>query len=742
MSSFVHPALLVGLAMAAAPVLIHLINMLRHRRVPWAAMEFLLASQKKHRTWILLKQLLLLLLRVAAIVLVVLMLAKPRLESHLSQWLGGTRTHHIVLLDDSYSMSDRWADTSAWDEAKSVAQKIGDEAARQVLPQQYTLLRFSRAARLSKAVQPDLLQEQVDTEFGKRLGDALAKLGPSQSSAGPAEALEAAARLLEPATNEQRIVYLLSDFRARQWDDPATIRRAMLRLKQSQSMVMLVNCVEQAHQNLGIDSITPTDGTRAAGVPFFMEVVVHNHGALPANNVSVLLEEDGHPRPAARIERIAPGQAAREKFLISFAAPGDHVLSARLESDSVAADNYRHATLNIPAAVPALLIDGSPDARDARFVAAALAPGGSVRTGISPRTESPRFLSLQPLDNFQSIYLLNVERLERSAMAALDSYVKEGGGLAFFLGERTNIRFYNDELYHEGQGLFPAPLAGPGQLLVDRLQTAPDLEVTDHPIFKIFSGQRNSFISTVLVEQYLATTKNWRPAADSPVRVIAQLRNGAPLAIEQRYGQGRVVAVLTTAAPVWNNWARGNPSFVVAMQELQAYLAQRPTTGGSLLVGAPIQLELSPAVYRPQVRLVPPQQTALPSPVVQAVPGANGSLRATLADTDLAGVYEVHLARTDGTPEVRRYAVNVDPVEGDLRTINSQLLATRLEGLDYEYVLAAAFRSTGRDLAGGDLSQILLYLLVFLLLGEQLLALSASYHPTARHRLVHRGAAS
>jgi hypothetical protein len=45
-----------GLPFAAAPVIIHLINLLRHRVVRWPAMEFLLASQRKYRTRILLKQ--------------------------------------------------------------------------------------------------------------------------------------------------------------------------------------------------------------------------------------------------------------------------------------------------------------------------------------------------------------------------------------------------------------------------------------------------------------------------------------------------------------------------------------------------------------------------------------------------------------------------------------------------------------------------------------------------------------
>ena len=72
-----------GLPLVAAPVLIHLINLLRHRRVRWAAMELLVASQKKYKTRILLRQLLLLALRTAAVAGIVLALAQPRWRSAL-----------------------------------------------------------------------------------------------------------------------------------------------------------------------------------------------------------------------------------------------------------------------------------------------------------------------------------------------------------------------------------------------------------------------------------------------------------------------------------------------------------------------------------------------------------------------------------------------------------------------------------------------------------------------------------
>ena len=63
MPTFVHPAMLWGLLLLGVPLVIHLINLFRHRRRQWAAMEFLLASQKKNQRWVRLRELLLLLAR-------------------------------------------------------------------------------------------------------------------------------------------------------------------------------------------------------------------------------------------------------------------------------------------------------------------------------------------------------------------------------------------------------------------------------------------------------------------------------------------------------------------------------------------------------------------------------------------------------------------------------------------------------------------------------------------------------
>src|SRR3990172_9080353 len=148
--SFLFPTLLtIGLPLAAVPILIHLINLRRQQRIRWAAMQFLLESQRRNRRWILLKQLLLLLARMGVIAVLVLMLAHLVLRNEWLSLLGRGTTHHLILLDDSYSMSDRWNETTAFSEGKRAVQAIVDQASQQSDTQLVTLLRFSEAARLS-----------------------------------------------------------------------------------------------------------------------------------------------------------------------------------------------------------------------------------------------------------------------------------------------------------------------------------------------------------------------------------------------------------------------------------------------------------------------------------------------------------------------------------------------------------------------------------------------------------------
>ena len=403
----------------AIPVLIHLINMLRQRRVKCAAMEFLLVSQKKNRTWVVLRELLLLALRMLAVAAIVLMLAQPLMRSSLARFLGSTTTHHVVLLDDSFSMSDRWADTDAFQVAKQSIARLGEQAAAQGISQSFTLLRLSQAAPAVVPLAPIYSPRWLRLPFPIGLADLLRPLAPTALAVGPVPAFSVLDELLGPSEGEQRIVYLVSDYRTRQWAEPDELKQTLSKLSGEGTRIELVDCVDKTRPNLAIESLKPLSGTRAAGVALFHEVAVTNYGTDPVHDVSVLLEEDGSPRPAVLIDSIAAGKTESRRFPVRFPTAGQHLLAASLDSDAVLTDNRFHNVIDLPLTVRVLVVDGDPEGNDARFLAWALSPGGPVETGITTQVEPIRYLDTESLDEFAVIYLTNINRLDNPQLVPL-----------------------------------------------------------------------------------------------------------------------------------------------------------------------------------------------------------------------------------------------------------------------------------------------------------------------------------
>jgi hypothetical protein len=195
--------------------------------------------------------------------------------------------------------------------------------------------------------------------------------------------------------------------------------------------------------------------------------------------------------------------------------------------------------------------------------------------------------------------------------------------------------------------------------------------VEDHPVFAPLLGERNPLLGLVNVHQYLAAPAAWRPSPESGTAVLSRLRDRSPLVVEKAFGKGRVVAFLTTAAPLWNNWATG-PSFVVVNLKLQSHLAAAGRENRSHPVGAELPVELAADKYQQEVTFVAPG--ADPTiPVVFVKPAARptataplvaasigGSSLSNFQETARQGVYEAWPRTNEGTADVRRFAVNVE----------------------------------------------------------------------------------
>ncbi|MEM7312091.1 MAG: BatA domain-containing protein, partial [Planctomycetota bacterium] len=639
---FLYQPLTWGFLLVLLPLLIHLINLMRQKRVEWAAMDFLLQAYRKHRRWIWLKQFLLIAARMLAIAAVVAMLAHLVTRDQWTSFFGGKTTHHIVLLDDSYSMSDRLgaASGTSYDLANEMVRRLAERAMAQDTVQKFTLMRFSQAARSTGSTrsnasttegteenEPVVPEDQVagmfgefadlnaaivDGEFDILLEEKRRGADVTELSVGAMPALNLCAQLINQAMGERPIVHVLSDFRSSEWQTPTQAIAAIKQMEKGGAQVNLVRCADERHNNLAITNVAPSEGTRAAGVPLFVDVDVHNYGTQDATQVAVAMRSlyygkddtvtdpqqntpEVNELPNILIERVPAGETVTRRVQVYYATSGQHVVSAELPPDTVSADNQRFCVVDFPAGIPVLVIDGDPQQQHAAYLNSVFQPGERVVTGIRPNVQPVTYLrDTQPdtLAKFRAIYLLDVPRLEPLAKQNLEDYVQAGGGVAIFMGPNCQLDFYRRWSAPRGEdasqpGFFPVPTERL-EILQPSPDGTPDLVVTDHPIYRVLLREGKAFAGAIRYGQYARAPLSWKPTRESPVQVIATLRNGSPLAVERSFGDGRVVANLSTLAPIWNTWAT-QPTFPVMMLETQSYLDSDRASSPSRLVGTPVQ---------------------------------------------------------------------------------------------------------------------------------------------------------
>ncbi len=157
MGSFLtNPALFIGgLIAIASPIIIHLLNKRRFKRVDWAAMDFLLEAQKLNRRKIKLEEFILLLMRCLAMGLIGFLLARPFFSSGGGGGLfDGARYERIVVLDDSLSMQAKAGGQTSMETAKLALEKWVNELVGAGADDSLTLVLSSQPGRTIYDGQP------------------------------------------------------------------------------------------------------------------------------------------------------------------------------------------------------------------------------------------------------------------------------------------------------------------------------------------------------------------------------------------------------------------------------------------------------------------------------------------------------------------------------------------------------------------------------------------------------------
>ncbi len=738
---FFNPTLVVaGASLVAVPIIIHLINRMRFRRVRFAAMEFLLQSQQRNRRRLLLEQMLLLLTRVAMVLLIMLLIARLILDPQQLSLFRGAKAHHVVLLDDSGSMRERWGETTAFKESLNVINQLLSEGALRPDTQTFSLMLLSRPE------QPFVSQRDVNDAFVMEMRSKLEPdiFRPTHQGLDLLAGLRQAKQFLSEEKGTVQHLHILSDYRERDWKDQKAIAAAIGELTSAGVTVNLVKTVPKRQANLALTELSGAVQIAAAGVPLRLKVGVTNYGEQAVKDVRVALSDDGVKLPVSAVfDKIDANETAYHEVDIRLVTPRVHRLAASLDADVLAEDNERFLAVDVSSTIPVLILDGDPEADAASYLADALA-ADPITTGVAITLDNADSLRRRALDEFRVIYLLNVPDLAPDAVAPLEAYVRAGGGLVWFVGDLVRPVHYNEALYRNGAGPFPLPLAlNVEDLAADPTSTEADLVPSPHPLFAVLTGDDNPFLAGVHVQRYFPPHADWvRDDArrGDATRTLASLRNKAPLVVEREFGKGRVVAGLSTANPKWNDWAR-NPSYVVFQLDLLKYISRRDRGLPVRTVGEPIQVALDPSLYTEQVEITAPSSDGVRTSRLQAAPETESKpsenstdtalrLAATFRETDEPGIYQVRLLNQAQQAEERILAYNAPTSESDLDLATSDNLRKRLtDAGEVRIQEPGQFQWLQGEEAGSEIRAWLLWMLLGLFLFEQWFAYRLSYHP-------------
>ena len=395
-------------------------------------------------------------------------------------------------------------------------------------------------------------------------------------------------------------------------------------------------------------------------------------------------------------------------------------------------DNKRRIAVPVREFVKVLLVDGQPKAEafqaETDYLAQALNPevksSGST-SQILPEIVNESQLGTRDLAPFDAVVLCNIAQFTQAEVAALDAYLKQGGGVVVFDGDQVIADNYNQMLHADGKGLLPAALSG----IVGDAQAkkdAVDFDAKDykHPIVNLFAGADSNVIAG------LTGAKTWQyhklkipEDQQSQAQVALWFNSGDPAIIEMPRYRGRVIQVATSADTGWTTWPL-HQSYPPIMEQVILQAASGRLAERNVRVGQPFDQALPASASGASVEVTRPDEVRAPS---KLKPSGDVSLF-HYEETDLSGAYRAKFGPPLALESI--FAANPDPIESDPFKLDRSGLSDAIPGWAFTYLtnwkdLTSNAASVGRR---GELHRPLLWALLALLIVESFAAWKFGHH--------------
>lgn len=654
---FLNPFLLFGLAAVSIPIIIHLLNRRKFRKVVWAAMRFLKTSVDQNQRRMQVEDFILLALRCLILALLALALARPAMRMAKSDPFGQSKVTAVIVLDNSLSMGATDGVQTRFDQARLAAKQAIDA----LPPGSATSLLLA-----SDIVQP-LIQEPTHDLAQARSAVESATLSDHGTDLLPA--VKAAIETLKGRATLRKEVFIITDDQSVGWRQFAQIEQT-LGENQAEIKGHVIVVGRRVVRNLGISGLSPAGGLTPVNQPLRFDVQVANHGSDEAKDIRVQLQVGVEaPSDEITLPSIAAGATTSVTLFTRLRADGFHAITARLVGgDQLPADDRRTVVVRALREVRVLLINGEPgkEPRDDEtfFLEHALAPVSQadrenyfIKTITVVSQELPNLSLL----GYDVVVLANVRELPTAITTACAAFVRQGGGLMVFPGAQINPTFYNEQMFVQ-HALLPAPYQEPEgtenqEAVFFQLQS----KQYEHPVVSLWN---NPDIGTLGTARFFRRTPVGQTGATTvkdagAVRVVLRYSDGKPAVMERDWGLGRVIQFTSTADMSWCDMPV-RPAVVPLMHRLLGWLVQRQDEELNVRVGEPFIRRLPTGLADQAYKVSAPNQ-----PAGAAESGRVGMIEGVAllqhGLTHNAGLYEVALDK-----EKILFAAQPDPRESNL----------------------------------------------------------------------------
>lgn len=535
--NFLYPGFLFALLTIAIPIVIHLFNFRKFKKVYFSNVQFLKEAKEQNSSREKLKHLLILFSRILAITFLVLAFARPFIPS------GNTvdpsqRNVVSIYIDNSYSMETVNKEGTLLDEAKRKAKEIGGNYG---LNDQFQLLTNDFEGKHQRLVNKEEFIQQLEEVSISSANRNLQQVIHRQQSA---------------ADNNNNIIYLLSDFQ-KNFSGLAPIQ------VDSTSNITLVKLNANSLPNISADSIWSLSPVHQPGQNEKFVIRLKNYGEEDAKDIPLKLSVNGQQKAIGSVA-VPAGKSVTDTLNFSGLSAGWQKGVLTIKDYPLVFDDELNFSFKVSSELKVLHIAGDPSQTYIKSLFAA-----DPYFKLTEMSESN--IKYATFSSYNLIIATGLTAPSSGLAQQLKAYVSNGGSLVVFPNLNVGAAVYSP---------FLTALSLPA---IEQLNAGTPVSSTldiKNELFKDVFDQVPKNLDLPLANKYFSYLSQNSSSRED----VLQLPQNKFLLAKYNVGAGKIYLAATSLDSKDGNLAR-HPVFVPIMYKI-AFGSSRPlplyyTTGTS-----------------------------------------------------------------------------------------------------------------------------------------------------------------